>query len=665
MTDEEEGQPAQNITLEPERLNINHKFKAHSIKSSGSSSVISSEDEVIDDEDKDLITKLNEYLEEVWEWPFVRNIRLKTTGFRASLIATFTLFMLLNAFLFLCTYIIPGTELSSINIFNGKNSLKLGIHIGTILCGHTIFVVTEELLKSIHHGIICAKVSHVGARISEIESTYLSSSAPGYSLRQANYFISIVLGILLSFLSISYKWEPVSTAFLTGPCIPPTYATNPPIYPNLGDFMQGEVDFALVYNFGLPLDDGIVGGWSSWPLINPSTAFSTNGEGYVYAIFVSCGYTYDSAPFHQNISKLFYDNYEISGNILNGRIRAYMPFGSISSDADSGYGVYQDCTFVAKYGKGDIQMSFISDEWEMVSINEIQSITVGDVSIAQRYSKGYKFIDFASGLSGDNYNLTTRYHHVLLHSFSNASFASSQSSLYANILSEGTLSDGYYHENMTWKGISNVLAASGHYVLMQYDQSAMVDCKYYGDIGAGIFMVPVFWITLTQVLIIVLAVLCSINVWWMHLMFDVDQTTDIAYRTMHSNLGFCAALSKESEAIFANYSPNIFTLPSDISHDLGKVKIFFGIDTETLEHQVKEVKYGPKHHVIFMKKYFRRRKKLQKAELREKRRLIDDKEKLKNEGPTKDGVFPQIVIADATGKPRPQSLKPGFTLDSK
>ncbi|KAJ3326275.1 hypothetical protein HDV06_000151 [Boothiomyces sp. JEL0866] len=641
--EEDDIQQTRKITFQDDRLNPTQKFKAHSIKSSGSS-VMSGEDEIIDDEDKDIIMKLREFLEEAWEWPSVRDIRLKATSYRASLIFNFSLFMVLNAFIFLSTYIIPGKELDSITVFNG-------IHIGTILSGHILFAVTEELLKCIHLGIVCSKVSHSGAKISEVESTYLSNDAPGYSIRQANYVIAVVIGILLSFLSINYQWSPISTNFMSGPCIPSTYPQDPPIYSNLGDFMQGDVDFALVYNFGIPLDDGIVGGWSTWPLVNPGSAFSTNGAGYIYAMFVNCGYTYDSAPFSQNISQMYYDHYEISGNTLTGRIKSYMPSGSILSDADSGYGVLQDCIFVTKFGQGEIKMSFVSDEWEMVAINEIVTITVGDISVTQRDSGGTNFIDFANGLTGDNYNLTARFHRVLLHSFGNASFASSQGASFSNILSEGTLPDGYYHENITWKGISNALAVAGHYVLMQYDQSAIVQCEYFGYVGAGTFMVPVFWVTLTQVLVIILAALCGINVWWMYLMFDIDQTTDIAYRTMQSNLGFCSAISKESEFIFANYCPNIFTLPADISHDLGKVKLFFGIDTETLENQVKEVKYGPKHRVLFMKKYFRRKKKLMKAEIREKKRLKEAELKLRKFADSKvDQEVPQIVIAGTSMK---------------
>ncbi|KAJ3315708.1 hypothetical protein HDV04_002122 [Boothiomyces sp. JEL0838] len=453
---------------------------------------------------------------------------------------------------------------------------------------------------------------------------------------------------------------------MSGPCTPATYPNEPPMYTNLGDFMQGDADLALIYNFGIPLDDGIVGGWSSWPLINPGEAFSTNGDGYVFAIFVNCGNTYDAGSYHQNLSSLNYDRYQISGNSLTGRITAYLPLGSSLSDDERGNGVLQDCMFVTKFGQGSIKTGFISDEWEMVSINDIETIAVGDVSVTQRESTGINFIDFANVLTGDNYNLTGRLHKVLLHAFTNASFAPSQGSTFANILGEGTLPDGYYYENKTWKGISNALAIASHYVLMQFDQSAVVQCDYYGYIGAGVFIVPEFWVTFTQALVAALVVLCGVNVWWMYLMFDIDEATDIAYRTMKNNLNFCAAISKESEYIFANYSPNIFTLPSDISHDLGKVKIFFGIDTETLENPVKEVKYGPKHRILFMKKYFKRKKKQMKAELKERRRLKEE-ESLKTNPNQKEPEIPQIVIRESSivkqGKQK-LGLSPTVVLES-
>ena len=45
----------------------------------------------------------------------------------------------------------------------------------------------------------------------------------------------------------------------------------------------------------------------------------------------------------------------------------------------------------------------------------------------------------------------------------------SQGAPFANILSEGTLPDGYYHEDHMWTVFALALAVPAHYLLMQYD----------------------------------------------------------------------------------------------------------------------------------------------------------------------------------------------------
>ncbi|KAJ3318075.1 hypothetical protein HDV06_000852 [Boothiomyces sp. JEL0866] len=613
--------------------------RAGSVNSRASSE--NSEDEPLDEEDKNFIIKTRERIEIMWEWPSVRQIRFYFASYRFNLIMTFSFFLVITIFIFSSTMLIPGILLRSIDVYDG-------IHIGTILSGHLLFMCGNQLLKSIHKGIVCSMVAHKGASVSEIQSGYLSSHAPGGRLRQFIFFVSVVLGILLSFLSLNYQWVPAETLFMSGQCIPATYPTASPIYTNLGDFMQGDIDFALVYQFGIPLEDGLIGGWSSWPMLNPYPLFSMDGEGFAYAIFTSCAYPYPAHNITANYTKVWLTESSKTNNILEGKITVFLPNASIQSDVDIGFGVYQDCTFITKFGKGDIRMSFVSDEWQMVTINGIEEIKVGTSTIQARASTGRTFIEFFDQLKDDKYDLTSRYQDVLKYVYNGREFEPSQGAAFSNIISEATLPDGYYHETEMWKGISVALATPAHYVLMQFDPTLIANCNYYGEVGAGIFNVPLVWMTIIQVLLIILMAVCSMNVWWMYLMFEINMATDVAYISMSTKMGMAAAFAKETSVIFESYSPNTESLDADLSKKLGKMKIYFGVDIDTLENEVKEVKYGQKHKIIFLKKHFKREEKRLKMESKLRRRtsIKDANAKPKLNSQSNNDEIPKLVIQD-------------------
>ncbi|KAJ3268555.1 hypothetical protein HDV01_002572 [Terramyces sp. JEL0728] len=578
-----------------------------------------SDDEPLDEEDKTFITKTREKIGRCWERPVVRQVRFYFESYRFKLIVTYLIFLTITGFIFTSTMLIPGILLNSIDVYDG-------IHIGTILSGHLLFMCGNQLLKCIHKGIICSMVAHKGAQVNDIQSGYLASNAPGGRLRQFIFFISIVLAVLLSFLSLDYQWVPAETLFMTGHCIPATYPYESPIYTNLGDFMQGDVDFALVYTFGIPLEDGIIGGWSSWPMANPSSSFSMNGEGFAYAIFTSCAYPSPALNSTSNFTRVWLTKSTKTSNILEGELTLFLPNASIQTDVDIGFGVYQTCTFITKIGKGNVRTSFIYDEWEMVSTDGVKEISVGKSTIQARNSKGRTFIEFYDQLIDDTYDLTSRYQKVLQYAYNGQDYQPSQGASFSNVLAEGTLPDGYYHDDQMWKGVAVALAVPAHYVMMQFDPSLKAQCEYYGEVGAGIFNVPSIWMTVVQVLLITLIAVCSMNVWWMYLMFEINMATDVAYISMSTKMGMAAALAKESAVLFADYAPHIDSLDADISKSMGRVKIFFGVDIDTLENEVKEVKYGQKHKIIYLKKHFKREEKRMRLENRMKRKSPKENE---------------------------------------
>ena len=186
-------------------------------------------------------------------------------------------------------------------------------------------------------------------------------------------------------------------------------------------------------------------------------------------------------------------------------------------------------------------------------------------------------------------------------------------------MSEATLPDGYYHEELMWKGVALALSVPIHYVMMQYDGTVVSTCDYFGLMGAGIFTVVPVWLTVTQVLLIILLSLCTLNVWWMYLMFEIDKATDIAYRQASTGLQFALTMSREASSTFEGYTATLDSLCHDTVKEVGTNRVYFGIVAETRDTERLVVAYGPKHKIIFLKKYFKNKEKEEKRKLREEK----------------------------------------------
>ena len=365
-------------------------------RSIGSSLQSSNDDNesIIAEEDKTIAMRLNDRLKEFQRNERVRSLKRRLASYFIRVLIDFCFFLSFSMALLIFTFVVPGKQLSNISIFNL-------LHIVTSFSGHLFYRCCDTLLRTIHKGILAAKVSHHGCNIREMTGSSLSASLDGYGIRQLVFGLSAIVGVLLSFFPLSYNWVPTDSDFVTGQCILASYPEFHSIYPNLGDFMQGDVDIALAYTFGIPLEDGLVGGWSSWPMENPFSSFSMNGPGYVYALNINCQDTYPSFNFTSEETYIWLTESFVQGNKIQARIKGYYPNASIQTTTDIGLGVYQECSFVMAFGKGNVQFSFISDEWDMVALNQIQKITVGDdVSVTQRDSKNRYSTEFSKNLVG-------------------------------------------------------------------------------------------------------------------------------------------------------------------------------------------------------------------------------------------------------------------------
>ena len=106
--------------------------------------------------------------------------------------------------------------------------------------------------------------AHEGNSINDVAGHWIWDKVPGCQVRQLLVALTLLLECFLMTASYEFEFLEVSAFKETNGCIPATYPE--PIVPidNLGDFLQGDVDPSLIYEYFLPLGDGGVGGFASW-----------------------------------------------------------------------------------------------------------------------------------------------------------------------------------------------------------------------------------------------------------------------------------------------------------------------------------------------------------------------------------------------------------------
>ena len=235
-----------------------------------------------------------------------------------------------------------------------------------------------------------------GATLNDMASSWFLGSVPGGSLRAFMLVMTLVIDALLFTGSYYIAFSPKQSLVTKTDCTPATYPDPISHIDELGTFLQGDVDLALVYAYLLPLGDGAIGGWSSWPLANPAPKFSLSRDGTVYLQRVQCFEEYaaslntssDGTVIHMSSSQVF-------GNFFHGTFLVYMPAGSQESAFDAGHGIWQECTAIVGFGMGTVEFNFASDEWDMVIFSTISKIKLDQRNaVEQGSSKSRYFEEF-------------------------------------------------------------------------------------------------------------------------------------------------------------------------------------------------------------------------------------------------------------------------------
>ncbi|KAJ3169385.1 hypothetical protein HK101_011479 [Irineochytrium annulatum] len=304
--------------------------------------------------------------------------------------------------------------------------------------------------------------------------------------------------VVLTAVGLGLHWTPIVEPIMTGSCIPADYHGVEIRFPeNFGQFLEGDSDFAQIYNYGLPLVNGIVSGWAAWPLVMPSESFSVKGTGVGFLVGVECGKPVldrnvsvtDHATYFSVEDQLFFES------LHNFVVTVTVPANSHSYAELAAQPIKQQCAVRLSPIEADVEFSFVADEWLMVTGGQIQHLNVRGsngrtLGMSQGQSQMFDFDDVSTAhgnASGADYGLDIQsLVSEGLHLIAQESpYTPTQGGTYSNILRWATLPDGLYHPELMWRGVAAIAGATGHCAMMQYNSSAVATCTYMGMNGSG------------------------------------------------------------------------------------------------------------------------------------------------------------------------------------
>ncbi|KAJ3193474.1 hypothetical protein HK101_004782 [Irineochytrium annulatum] len=391
--------------------------------------------------------------------------------------------------------------------------LLLWLLLGQTLPEIMIYNMTHACMAAFARFFTMASVHVVNQVCLAREATTLIKKGVGFTAvfparkhaKKGDKFRTIVLTlgftaeIVLTAVGLGLHWTPVMEPIMTGSCIPADYYGVDVKFPNnFGQFLEGDSDFAQLYNYGLPLANGIIGGWAAWPLVTPSDSFSVRGAGVGFLVGVECGdpvlntnvSVTDHATYFSVEHQLFIES------LFNFVVTVTVPANSHSYAPLAAHPIKQQCAVRLAPVEVDVEFSFVSDEWLMVTGGQIIQLDVRSphgrsLEITQEQSHTYTFDDVtvaygnASAAVEDGLDILPLMSKGLHLIAQESPYMPTQEVAYANLLRWATLPDGLYHPELMWRGVSAIAGATGHYVTMQYNSSAKATCTYMGHKGSG------------------------------------------------------------------------------------------------------------------------------------------------------------------------------------
>lgn len=122
-------------------------------------------------------------------------------------------------------------------------------------------ILLEKLFFEVTNACIASNMIQGLATLTDVTQNSLYRKIPyGKSYRVIAWWTEAGFIGVVFWLCISANWTPIDSFVTNGKCITPIYPDIVNIPNDLGDYLQGDTEFAVIYNYALPLYDGVVGG---------------------------------------------------------------------------------------------------------------------------------------------------------------------------------------------------------------------------------------------------------------------------------------------------------------------------------------------------------------------------------------------------------------------
>ena len=510
----------------------------------------------------------------------------------------------------LIVYLVYERNQGSIEIYN-----LIHIILGSI--GHLVLYCVLELQAEISTAITghlllkgTAPLSLVamprGKRVPEASS----------KLRFLIMVMAICYYIIVTLMSFYLDWKPIES-FLPGLNNTGLYPCTPASYPNefklpkfdLGTFLQGDVSYATIYHYGLPLKDGFVGGFGSWPLydVKDVQEFEVTSPGYLFAVNVICGKPKNVDPmlFNNSITGTHYKTGMTfqTPQLTFFSVDVTYPAFSHNWVGHENQSMQQNNKIRLVSGNGYLSTEMVVDEWHMIVLGRISNITVVDTEgISKTALYGNKYPNerasnqmffgefenvFLNSETAENYENVTRWIQSAFNQVMNGEYYSSQGALFSNIQSWATLPEGIYLIENTWKGVAAALSASAHFVLMQYDGTKTGSCHYSASIGAGVMRSKKsIFTSLVVAFGGIFAFLLVYQVLWWKISFSSTREVDLACQTLNLPLRLILGSSQDSPDWVKNDSPVSSCSQTRLLTNYAKTYLKFGELRETRKDDI-------------------------------------------------------------------------------
>ncbi|KAI8821955.1 hypothetical protein BJ741DRAFT_636227 [Chytriomyces cf. hyalinus JEL632] len=421
--------------------------------------------------------------------------------------------------------------------------------------------------------------------------------------RTVRYIFIISLMILeanLWLLGIQMEWRETVSDLGQFACTPLQFSKPPTFRDDLGVFLQGSYELSRLYSFGLPLEDGVVGGMAAWPLYTPMTNFIITHPGIGFAVNSICG-NLRPAPQQSNNHQTQFLLTDMTAwtSLFSVTIQVQLPAGSHDWAEYADSNILQDCMLRFMMGDADVGVSFISDGWGGIVPNALEHIRingegnlVGALWLEQLHSESTNDMYFgnvhdAFGKHTGKLDNLTRWvlegvKHVLdnrtfaASSVSLTAFKSSKRTIYSDLLQWATLQDGRYHTNHTWKGLAAIVATTAQFVLLQHDKAPQTECMYSAMNGSGFIEAHPYVITLTTVTVVLCFVCELAQLFWWFLLSGGGEMNDRAARMLRNPRQMVYDLRKCGTELLETWANGVGNGPAAIARHYKQVFVRFG-----------------------------------------------------------------------------------------